>query len=365
MASGDAPYISTLTTYEDDDRHCTKYRSLISYCFMFDKAVPVNDSVIAGLSDRITYHVINSCFGGICIIFNILLLGIFLGHRPFRSRYVLLIQLCVGDLIYSISVVLAGLQQIQLYSTVFQTLTLPVRTTMECAMEPWLILRIIGYYFSQFYPRYSFSLRCCLHFVSLTRTIRPTTTVDGKQPLGTDSELLFTSPMCCAMYSPQYLVRLHTGRRVAWPNLSESCIKRQVATIRYYLLISVLSTLLVSLPNTIALFQVYVKAVSDAISKPSVWMQTINSGIHLFVYLTLNREFRIRAFSLLRMEINDGVSLMKPSIADGIEAPLRGYAKRSNLIRLLHTQHYMIISILDKITPFVTNSSSIHVVNLS
>ncbi|RCN37161.1 hypothetical protein ANCCAN_16942 [Ancylostoma caninum] len=47
--------------------------------------------------------------------------------------------------------------------------------------------------------------------------------------------------------------------------------------------------------STTALLQV-----SDAISKPSVWMQTINSGIHLFVYLTLNRDFRKRAFHLLR-----------------------------------------------------------------
>ncbi|VDL66121.1 unnamed protein product, partial [Nippostrongylus brasiliensis] len=71
--------------------------------------------------------------------------------------------------------------------------------------------------------------------------------------------------------------------------------------IRYYLLISVLSTVLVSLPNTIALFQVYVKTVSDAISKPAVWMQTINSGIHLFVYLALNKEFRKRALYLVRL----------------------------------------------------------------
>ncbi|PIO72668.1 hypothetical protein TELCIR_05388 [Teladorsagia circumcincta] len=84
-------------------------------------------------------------------------------------------------------------------------------------------------------------------------------------------------------------------------HLRKQQAQRQAHIIRYYLLISLLSTVLVSLPNTIALFQVYVKSVSDVISKPAVWMQTINSGIHLFVYLILNRDFRNRALELVRL----------------------------------------------------------------
>lgn len=102
-------------------------------------------------------------------------------------------------------------------------------------------------------------------------------------------------------------------------------MQRQVNVIRYYLLISVLSTLLVSLPNTIALFQLYVEKVScsiltfffknyvfqvsDSLSKPAYWMQTINSGIHFFVYLALNKEFRARTFRMFKMVHSEEMSL--------------------------------------------------------
>ncbi|KAK6739080.1 hypothetical protein RB195_020889 [Necator americanus] len=284
---------------------------------MFFEYVRVNASVIDGFDDRINYHIVNTVLGVACTVINFVLLAIFVGYRPFRTRYVLLIQLCVGDLIYSAAVVLTGFQRIRLYSAATHTLTLPVRTTADCASEMWLQLKLIGdllipvtifwmgverftaISFPLFYrmnvdgkplnQRYVLWSRCLVGFLS---SHRKATFGEGF------STFLYISNIFCNVFSTTLNAAAYIKARTMTKNVHRA--QRHVDIIRYYLLISVLSTVLVSLPNTIALFQVYVKSVSDAISKPSVWMQTINSGIHFFVYLALNREFRRRAFHLLR-----------------------------------------------------------------
>ena len=108
-------------------------------------------------------------------------------------------------------------------------------------------------------------------------------------------------------------------------------MNRQVSVIRYYLIISVLSTLLVSLPNAIALSQLYIHRVGnhprpspvvsfqvkDSVSKPAYWMQTINSGIHFFVYLSLNRDFRTRTIEMFR-------PINRHKLRSEVDSPLRG-----------------------------------------
>ncbi|KHJ78360.1 hypothetical protein OESDEN_22019 [Oesophagostomum dentatum] len=111
---------------------------------MFYEYVHVNASAVHGFEERVTYHTVNTTLGITCTIINLVLLGIFLGYKPFRTRYVLLIQLCIGDLIYSVAVILSGLHRIQLYSAAAHTLMLPVRTTGDCALEIWLQLKLIG-----------------------------------------------------------------------------------------------------------------------------------------------------------------------------------------------------------------------------
>ncbi|WKX95257.1 hypothetical protein Q1695_012034 [Nippostrongylus brasiliensis] len=296
----------------------------------------VNISAVQGFEERVNYHIVNTTLGVACFIINSVLLGIFLGYRPFRTRYVLLIQLCVGDLIYSIAVILGGLHRIQLYSNAYRTLTLPVRTTRDCALETWLQLKMIG---DLFIPVTIFWMGI-ERFVALTFPLFYRMNVDGKPlkcivvPLL--SAIFVVASVSYGLFTAIYDVRrtyYHCGRKATFGegfstfvyitnifcNVLSTLLnlaayvrartmtknvqraQKQADIIRYYLLISVLSTVLVSLPNTIALFQVYVKTVSDAISKPAVWMQTINSGIHLFVYLALNKEFRKRALYLVRL----------------------------------------------------------------
>ncbi|KHJ78815.1 hypothetical protein OESDEN_21560 [Oesophagostomum dentatum] len=74
------------------------------------------------------------------------------------------------------------------------------------------------------------------------------------------STFLYISNIFCNVFATMLNAAAYIRARTMTKNVHRA--QRQVHIIRYYLLISVLSTVLVSLPNTIALFQVYVKTVS-------------------------------------------------------------------------------------------------------
>uniref|UniRef100_A0A8R1HS90 G_PROTEIN_RECEP_F1_2 domain-containing protein n=1 Tax=Caenorhabditis japonica TaxID=281687 RepID=A0A8R1HS90_CAEJA len=348
---------------------------------MFTRNETVNTTVTQGFEDLITYHIVNTSLGAISTLVNTLLLVIFLSYRPFRTRYVLLILLNVGDLINSMAIVLTGLNRIQLYSTAIRTMTLPVRTSVECAIEPWLILKLIG---DILIPVSTFWMGV-ERFVAILFPIFYRFSVDGKAVKylivpGISLLFVFLSILVgfYLAFTENHFTSFYCGRKAAFGegfgtfiyccnitcnvastvfataayfkalNLSKTQprMQRQVNVIRYYLLISVLSTLLVSLPNAIALFQLYVEKVimkeimkitktkcierlqvSDSLSKPAYWMQTINSGIHFFVYLALNKEFRARSFRMFKLVHSEEISLSKKHSPEGCETPLRGSAK--------------------------------------
>ncbi|KAK6057100.1 hypothetical protein COOONC_05386, partial [Cooperia oncophora] len=303
---------------------------------MAEEYTTVNATVAHRLEDRVNYHIVNTTLGVACLAINLVLLGIFLGYRPFRTRYVLLIQLCVGDLIYSLAVILSGLHRIRVYTDAYQTHIIPVRTTKECALQLWLQLKLIGdlfipvtifwmgierflaLWFPLFYRmnidgkpiKLVMVPLVSAVFVAVSLIYAVTTAVYADHPTHYHcgrkatfgegfSTFVYITNIFCNVLSTLLNAAAYVKARTMTKNVQQA--KRQAHIIRYYLLISVLSTVLVSLPNTIALFQVYVKSVSDVISKPAVWMQTINSGIHLFVYLILNRDFRQRALHLIRL----------------------------------------------------------------
>ncbi|CAD6192528.1 unnamed protein product [Caenorhabditis auriculariae] len=76
-------------------------------------------------------------------------------------------------------------------------------------------------------------------------------------------------------------------------------VRRQIYKVRYNLVVSFLSFVLVSIPNGISLCSAWIQEVADFIAKPSTYFTCVNSGINIFIYLLLNAEFRDHAKSLL------------------------------------------------------------------
>jgi hypothetical protein len=78
---------------------------------------------------------------------------------------------------------------------------------------------------------------------------------------------------------------------------------RQIDRIRYLLIISLISVILVSIPNLVSLTSVWILPIADSIARPSVWASCVNASINLFVYLCFNSEYRIefcKVFHLFR-----------------------------------------------------------------
>ncbi|KJH45853.1 hypothetical protein DICVIV_08081 [Dictyocaulus viviparus] len=74
----------------------------------------------------------------------------------------------------------------------------------------------------------------------------------------------------------------------------------QLDVIRFYLLISLLSTLLICIPSGKSMYMAYGGEVHVAISRSLDWLQTFNSGIDFFVYILSNKEIRQRGLYLLQ-----------------------------------------------------------------
>ncbi|KAK6748871.1 hypothetical protein RB195_001473 [Necator americanus] len=86
------------------------------------------------------------------------------------------------------------------------------------------------------------------------------------------------------------------------------CKDRRILHIRSCLIVSTISTILVSIPNCLSLFSLLIISVKDSISKPAVWATCVNSGVNLFVYFILDRDFRRHVLFLWKREKYDTVS---------------------------------------------------------
>ncbi|CAJ0600412.1 unnamed protein product [Cylicocyclus nassatus] len=90
--------------------------------------------------------------------------------------------------------------------------------------------------------------------------------------------------------------------------------------IRYGLVLGVISTVLVSVPNLKSLFldQLRFAGMDEWVSQMFNWASIINSSINIIVYIWLNKEFRHqfgRAFNIRCLEQSSPVTLIAPTIA--------------------------------------------------
>ncbi|KAK6737440.1 hypothetical protein RB195_019877 [Necator americanus] len=217
-----------------------------------------------------------------------------------------------------------GLNRVLLYTEVIDTLSIPIRAALECAIEPWLILRGYG---DLWPPTVQFAMgidRCIAVFNPISYS---------KSPLKRRGVFFFLTifAVTCELsvgyfisWSRRFVkVKYWCGRKAAFGEFYASFVygsnilcyllafsltviayfksqywmdsdsgKKQLARIRYQLIISILSIILISIPNGVSLFAQYISNVADAIAKPSTYTTCINSAINIFVYLVLYKEFR-------------------------------------------------------------------------
>ncbi|KAK0393151.1 hypothetical protein QR680_000076 [Steinernema hermaphroditum] len=344
----------------------------------------LNDTDVAEIPLLITFHTINFYFGIAGTLVNVLLLLIFLTYRLFVNKYKVLIILAVADSVNTIAVVLMGHNRVALYSEALEMLKVPMRTSWQCAIEPWMAVKLIG----DLWPP-------IIHIImGLERLLSIMTPVWYRKKMESRSLIVGTTTVGFVVISvavgfaiawikdSEGYVEYYCGRKAAFSKPYGSYIyitnvfgyslgfllnfaaygKAQMLRksknamshlrrIRYYLLISFCSTVLVSLPNIISLCSAWIKDVNNAVSKPAVWAMCFNSSLNLFVYIALNQDFRRRCLQLLKMRVKVTIKSPANAVHNAATMPTRNIIVASSFnfkIEMMPTQPHCPLSAASK-----------------
>ena len=123
----------------------------------------VDDQFVIGMDALVVYHTVNIILGALCTVIAGANLFIFLSTVKFRIMYKvcsqlllllfehswkplfqILAALAVADFINTISKMMMGINRRDLYSNVLESHLIPIRTSWDCAIEPWLWMQGIG-----------------------------------------------------------------------------------------------------------------------------------------------------------------------------------------------------------------------------
>jgi len=292
--------------------------------------IPANATT--GMDELVFFHTATVAIASVCVCINLALLLIFLTHRHFRRKFQILITLNIADMINCVAILLMGVNRRVLYRRILSTMEVPIRTAWQCAAEPWLWLRLVGdlwppvvqclmglerclcvffpiWYRSKHNTRATVLISISISFVAVSLAAGFTIAFfeyrNGSVPYHCGRKAAFSKAYGTYIYLANifgYLLGLLFNASAYWKvrqlqqNRSTAAQQRKI---RYYLAISLISTILVSFPNAISVASSWFFKIDDSIAKPAVWTTLINSSIALFVYIWLNDEFRDRLFGLM------------------------------------------------------------------
>ncbi|GMR36238.1 hypothetical protein PMAYCL1PPCAC_06433, partial [Pristionchus mayeri] len=281
---------------------------------------------IEDLRDQVVINQSLIYVGAVCAFMNIPLLFIFLTYPPFRGRFQLLITLAFADLINCISIMAQGVQRSSIFIDVIATSLMPIKSPFGCVGELWLMLREVGglwapmiqvimgserilavfkpaWYNRTYSTRSIISVLFSIFFVLASISaaiILAWTRRESKVPYYCGRKAAFTANYGTYVYlvnvcgyAVGFLLNLISYCKVR-TFMSRTERNKNLTRLRYYLFISGMSTLLVSIPNFINLASVIFDRIADEVSKAANWLTAINSGMNFFVYLALNEDFRNR-----------------------------------------------------------------------
>ncbi|CAI2337579.1 unnamed protein product [Caenorhabditis sp. 36 PRJEB53466] len=272
----------------------------------------VTAQLIEDLHDYVSFHRMNVFFGAICFSLNIVLFSVFLSSPTLRKKHRnrILMILGLADTFNTLAILFMGKNRVELYTEIIQTHHLPIRTAWQCALEPWLILRGIG----DIWPP------VVQMVIGIQRALAVFAPIWFHKNGRNRSSFLFGSTLVILL--PTLLVLYYCGRKAAFgkdyatfiyimnifgylfsflincitmikaSSTINKLVRRQIINVRYSLVISFISFVLVFIPNAISILSVHFEDVVSFILKPSTYFTCVNSGINIFVYLSLNAEFR-------------------------------------------------------------------------
>nr|CAD2187865.1 unnamed protein product [Meloidogyne enterolobii] len=284
----------------------------------------------------IRFHSIDIIIGGISSFLCALTLLIFISSKQFFLHNKLLALLALADLFTSIGVLDLGLMRKGLFTTVMETSRVPIETSWTCAGKPFVYLRLLGalippgivfwisierfvaVYASDFYRKHIIKHQNIPSLAILIYTIIAVTTAytiawlnrnKGAVEAYCGRKVAFTKSYTTYVYLADVLgfviallvncITLCRLGHLYSQRENRFEVKKQVRRIHYLLLISIMSTLTVAIPNGISLVSAWFGRLNIALSDPANWMIAAKCSVNLFIYLVLKADFRQRVYEIL------------------------------------------------------------------
>ncbi|KAI3408528.1 hypothetical protein GPALN_010144 [Globodera pallida] len=256
-------------------------------------------------------------------------------------RNKLLTLLAAADLCTSLGIFVLGMMRKALYEQIMETSRIPVETAWTCAWKPFVYLRLIG----------ALIPPCVVLWISVERFLAVFAPATYRKNISPNSHLpliailSYTVVAVIIAYTMSWYHRMvpveaYCGRKNAFTRnyttfvyladffgffiaLVINCVtlcglgrlytqrehrfevKRQLKRIHYLLIISLVSTLTVAIPNGISLTSAWFHRLNIALSDPANWMIAAKCSVNLFVYLLLKAGYRQRVYEILGCLSND------------------------------------------------------------
>ncbi|KAI6229786.1 G-PROTEIN-RECEP-F1-2 domain-containing protein [Aphelenchoides fujianensis] len=253
------------------------------------------------LEKLILYHSVDVWIGAIGSVLNLFLLFVFCSKRTFFRQNMMFVVLAVGDFSACLGT-LAPFVWLRMWGSV-----LPSAAVLYIGFERFLAVLCPVFYRDNLSRNKRTPTLCVLVYalllslvalgIAFTRRNRLAVYYCGRKAAFTHvfSTYVYSTASACyiggLLFNVITLISLgnaYAHRR----NIAE--VNRQLRILRYLVLISSISTVVIMIPNLISLFTVFYGRMNLTVSESGSWLFAVKSSLNLFIYTALKTDFRAR-----------------------------------------------------------------------
>uniref|UniRef100_A0A1I7Y019 G_PROTEIN_RECEP_F1_2 domain-containing protein n=1 Tax=Steinernema glaseri TaxID=37863 RepID=A0A1I7Y019_9BILA len=284
-----------------------------------------NPGDLSELPGLLNWQFVDISLGGIGVFVNLFMSLLLLSTSSLRKEFLLFALMTVGDTANSLGIGLMGIDRLQIYKETLETGVFKNQTPWNCAMKPFNGVRIFG---NMLPPTVQMAMAIerimCVCFPLFYRNVYS----KAEKQIAAACLLLSVAVVAAGFAISWHLgystlVRFDCGRKatfskpyttfiyffesigyiLALAGTSLACLRilamqakdkrsAHLKKIKCYIAVTLLSTLLVAIPNIESILHAYLIYISNEISRTVVWANATNSTVNVIAFCLLNSKFK-------------------------------------------------------------------------